>query len=107
MERRNSLKYFFSIRYISENRLSLVKVYNLNNMKAMKLKLVTLVTLAYFLIPITSFAQEQNIMVNGKSRNMVVYAPKNIAQNRPLMIACHGSGASGPEHSRWRPFTSV
>ncbi|MBC7389250.1 MAG: T9SS type A sorting domain-containing protein [Opitutaceae bacterium] len=71
------------------------------------MKIIKLVTLLCFLIPITSFAQDQTIMVNGKSRSMVVYAPKNLAQNRPLVIACHGSGASGPEHARWRPFTSI
>ena len=31
-----------------------------------------------------------NITVDGISRNYIVYAPKNLGENRPLLISCHG-----------------
>ena len=31
-----------------------------------------------------------NITVNGTSRSYNVYAPKNLGENRPLLIFCHG-----------------
>lgn len=33
-----------------------------------------------------------NITVDGTSRSYIVYAPKNLGENRPLFIFCHGSG---------------
>lgn len=33
-----------------------------------------------------------NITVGGTSRSYLVYAPKNLGENRPLFIFCHGSG---------------
>ena len=30
------------------------------------------------------------ITVNGTQRNYIVYAPKNLGENRPLLISCHG-----------------
>jgi len=45
-----------------------------------------LATLAF----LTSFAVADNINVNGTNRNMLVYAPKNIEKNRPLIIQMHG-----------------
>ena len=32
----------------------------------------------------------ENITVNGTQRNYIVYAPKNLGENRPLLISCHG-----------------
>ena len=32
----------------------------------------------------------ENITVNGTVRNYIVYAPKNLGENRPLLISCHG-----------------
>lgn len=32
----------------------------------------------------------ENITVDQKSRNYIVYAPKNLGENRPLLISCHG-----------------
>ena len=31
-----------------------------------------------------------NITVNGTNRSYNVYAPKNLGENRPLLIFCHG-----------------
>ena len=45
-----------------------------------------LATLAF----LTSFAVADNINVNGANRNMLVYAPKNIEKDRPLIIQMHG-----------------
>ena len=33
-----------------------------------------------------------NITVDGASRSYIVYAPKNLGENRPLFIFCHGAG---------------
>ena len=48
--------------------------------------------LAAFLVLVgaTSISYADNINVNGTSRNMLVYAPKNIEKNRPLIIQMHG-----------------
>ena len=35
-------------------------------------------------------AKADNITVNGISRSYNVYAPKNLGENRPLLIFCHG-----------------
>ena len=35
-------------------------------------------------------ANADNITVNGTSRSYNVYAPKNLGENRPLLIFCHG-----------------
>ena len=34
--------------------------------------------------------QADNITVNGTQRSYIVYAPKNLGTNRPLLISCHG-----------------
>ena len=36
--------------------------------------------------------EADNITVDGTSRSYIVYAPKNLGENRPLFIFCHGSG---------------
>lgn len=33
-----------------------------------------------------------NITVDGNSRSYIAYAPKNLGENRPLFIFCHGAG---------------
>ncbi len=38
-----------------------------------------------------------NILVNGKSRNMVVFTPDNVSEDMPLMIVTHGMNQS-PEY---------
>lgn len=43
-----------------------------------------------FLASLSSFSFADNINVNGTNRNMLVYAPKNIEKNRPLIIQMHG-----------------
>ena len=45
-----------------------------------------------------------NINVNGTSRNMIVYTPSNLGQNRPLMITMHGMNQDANYHitnSQW------
>ncbi|MFN8438447.1 MAG: T9SS type A sorting domain-containing protein [Cytophagales bacterium] len=60
-----------------------------------------LVFLVVFVLSYQSFAQEttQTLTVNGASRSMIVYVPSGLAQNRPLLISCHGSG-QGPDYQR-------
>lgn len=59
------------------------------------------------LIPSISTAQQQSITVGGVNRTMIVYAPANIAQNRPLVIACHGRGGDAPAHIQCCSFNPI
>lgn len=43
-----------------------------------------------FFLTLSAHALE-NIKVGSTTRTMLVYAPKNLGQKRPLMISCHGS----------------
>ena len=55
-----------------------------------------------------SFAD--NINVNGTSRNMLVYAPKNIEKNRPLIIQMHGynqDAAYQKNAAKWEPVADT
>ena len=45
-----------------------------------------------FLFPACSNAQEVSIQVGTTTREMIVYAPSGIEQNRPLVITMHGRG---------------
>ena len=60
-------------------------------------QLFKLLTVALVLfLQFKSFAQSQNITVDGTSRNMIVYAPANLGQNRPLVISLHGLNQDAP-----------
>ena len=52
----------------------------------MKHYFLTLFLLLAGLMP----AKADNITVNGQQRSYNVYAPKNLGENRPLLIFCHG-----------------
>ena len=52
----------------------------------MKHYFLTLLLLLAGLMP----AKADNITVNGQQRSYNVYAPKNLGENRPLLIFCHG-----------------
>lgn len=52
----------------------------------MKHYFFTLLLLLAGLMP----AKADNITVNGQQRSYNVYAPKNLGENRPLLIFCHG-----------------
>ena len=59
----------------------------ITNKKKMKhIYLLTLGLLVASLLPM----QAENITVGGTQRNYVVYVPKNLGTNRPLLISCHG-----------------
>lgn len=45
--------------------------------------------LLLLLFTLTAGAQE-SFVSGGKTRNMIVYAPKNLKENRPLLISLHG-----------------
>ena len=51
-------------------------------------RILLLLLLAAGLLPMKA----DNITVDGTSRSYIVYAPKNLGENRPLFIFCHGSG---------------
>ena len=59
-----------------------------NILLIMKKFIVALLLLTAGLLP----AMADNITVDGTSRSYIVYAPKNLSENRPLFIFCHGSG---------------
>ena len=46
--------------------------------------------LALFAVAAMLPGKADNITVNGTQRNYIVYAPKNLGENRPLLISCHG-----------------
>ena len=46
--------------------------------------------LAFFAVAAMLPGKADNITVNGTQRNYIVYAPKNLGENRPLLISCHG-----------------
>ena len=52
----------------------------------MKQTILFLILLVAGLMP----AKADNVTVNGTSRSYNVYAPKNLGENRPLLIFCHG-----------------
>jgi len=54
-----------------------------------------LLSLALMVIVVAVKALE-NITVDGVSRSMIVYAPQNLPENAPLVIACHGASQDGP-----------
>ena len=49
-------------------------------------------TLFLLLIAGLTPVKADNITVGGQSRSYLVYAPKDLGENRPLFIFCHGSG---------------
>ena len=68
--------------------------------------------LAAFLVLVgaTSISYADNINVNGASRNMLVYAPKNIEKNRPLIIQMHGynqDAAYQKNAAKWEPVADT
>ena len=54
----------------------------------MKHAILLLLLLVVVMMP----AKADNITVDGTNRSYIVYAPKNLGENRPLFIFCHGSG---------------
>jgi len=48
------------------------------------------ILLTFLLLPFPSKALE-NIKVGTSTRTMIVYAPNNLGQKRPMIISCHGS----------------
>ena len=56
-------------------------------------KILSLLLLAVA-IPFAMMAQSENLTVNGTSRHIITYAPKELGTQRPLLIACHGYNQS-------------
>lgn len=52
----------------------------------MKKNILLLILLVVGLLP----AKADNITVDGTNRSYNVYVPKNLGENRPLFIFCHG-----------------
>ncbi len=50
------------------------------------------ILLLLLLVAVMMPAKADNITVDGTNRSYLVYAPKNLGENRPLFIFCHGSG---------------
>jgi poly(hydroxyalkanoate) depolymerase family esterase len=69
-----------------------------------------LVSSSIALMGLTGVAVADNINVNGTSRNMLVYAPKNIEKNRPLIIQMHGynqDAAYQKNAAKWEPVADT
>ncbi|MBR6943808.1 MAG: dienelactone hydrolase family protein [Fibrobacter sp.] len=74
-----------------------------------KLKKI-LISSSIALMGLTGVAVADNINVNGTSRNMLVYAPKNIEKNRPLIIQMHGynqDAAYQKNAAKWEPVADT
>ena len=65
------------------------------------------VLLGVFLVPIGSIAQEDSIKVGTTTRQMLVYAPSGIEQNRPLVITMHGRSQTMYDQKNQTQFESV
>jgi uncharacterized repeat protein (TIGR02059 family) len=63
--------------------------------------------LGVFLFPIGLIAQEVSIKVGTTSRQMLVYAPSGIEQNRPLVISMHGRSQTMYDQKNQTQFESV
>ncbi len=64
---------------------------------------------AAFVLQISIYAQE-NIQVGSTTRNMIVYAPSGIEQNRPLVINMHGlnqDAAYQQAQAKWGPIADA
>ena len=69
-----------------------------------------LVSSSIALMGLTGVSVADNINVNGTSRNMLVYAPKNIEKNRPLIIQMHGynqDAAYQKNAAKWEPVADT
>lgn len=64
------------------------------------------VLLSFFLISFSSAAQEP-IQVGTATRQMIVYAPSGIEQNKPLVISMHGRGQTMYNQKDQTQFQSV
>lgn len=64
------------------------------------------VLLSIFLIPF-SFSAQESIQVGTATRQMIVYAPSGIEQNRPLVISMHGRGQTMNDQKNQTQFQSV
>ena len=74
-----------------------------------KLKKI-LISSSIALMGLTGVSVADNINVNGTSRNMLVYAPKNIEKNRPLIIQMHGynqDAAYQKNAAKWEPVADT
>jgi poly(3-hydroxybutyrate) depolymerase len=65
-----------------------------------------IVLLVVFLLSFNSEAQE-TIQVNSSTREMIVYAPPGIEQNRPLVISMHGLNQTMNDQKNQTQFQSV
>ena len=62
------------------------------------------------LMGLTGLSFADNINVNGTNRDMLVYAPKNIEKNRPLIIQMHGynqDAAYQKNAAKWEPVADT
>ena len=55
----------------------------------------------------TGNAFADNLMVDGKNRSMLVYAPSGIEKNRPLIIQMHGMNQDAPYQKNAAKWESI
>lgn len=57
-----------------------------------------------------STSKAEEIKVGNTTRNMIVYAPQNLPQNRPLIISMHGFRQDAPyqqAQAKWEPIADT
>lgn len=70
------------------------------------MKRILLQLLCLLLIPLNAYALE-NIKVGTSTRTMIVYAPKNLGQKRPLLISCHGMNQNADYQKNEAKFSNI
>ena len=48
------------------------------------------VVILFVLISLSTTFQAETLIVDNTTRDYIVYAPKNLGSQRPLLISCHG-----------------
>ena len=66
-----------------------------------------IVLLSVLMFPTILLIAQESITVNGQKRNMIVYAPKNLPANRPLIITMHGLGGNPIQHRQETNWNAV
>ena len=69
-----------------------------------------LISSSIALMGLTGVSVADNINVNGTNREMLVYAPKNIEKNRPLIIQMHGYNQDAgyqKNAAKWEPVADT
>ena len=96
---------------MSNRLLQTIKFYNKIRIDIMNEKIINrqfiLLLLSFFMFTTGLMAQGESILVETTTRQMIVYAPSSIVQNRPLVISMHGMNQTMTNQKEQTQFQSV